>query len=312
MFYTPVLRRTAHRQVLRTPAALKQWHISTLVVLSVYALTLPLLLSLAPSKLLVFTPARALAYEVNSRINGTKANVSNDANDPSSVDNATSSNAVTTQQTEASLAAAGATLREGTSRTNMPDSHVTNCSSVGYRLPAPLTLASANEGLITTIDTPTYYQIRGNTLPELRNSIENCAARKAVGYYHASTAYQLNWSYSIAADTTGCRLTSVKVGLHVNQFMPQFVPEATTPNTTTNTWNAYASNLKTHEDGHTAIDVRYSEQLTAALQNMRNLPCDTIANQTQTTIQSYVTMLNTANELYDSQTNHGATQGAVL
>jgi predicted secreted Zn-dependent protease len=78
-------------------------------------------------------------------------------------------------------------------------------------------------------------------------------------------------------------------------------------------WSAVASQaLKTHEDGHTALDIEYATKLATALQNTGNMDCATLTRQTQSIIDSHVTMLNAANELYDSQTNHGATQGAVL
>jgi predicted secreted Zn-dependent protease len=140
----------------------------------------------------------------------------------------------------------------------------------------------------------------------------NCPARRAAGSYHALTAYQLNWAYTPVATNGVCHLENVRVGLHVNQFMPMFSPGSTTPASVASTWDAYSQALKTHEDGHTALDIEYATRLATALQNTGNMDCATLTRQTQSIIDSHVTMLNTANELYDSQTNHGATQGAVL
>jgi predicted secreted Zn-dependent protease len=90
------------------------------------------------------------------------------------------------------------------------------------------------------------------------------------------------------------------------------VPEPETPTSVATSWNVYATNLKIHEDGHAAIDRDHANRLTVALQNLQALDCKNLGAQTQATISSYITMLNTANVLYDSQTNHGANQGAVL
>lgn len=187
-----------------------------------------------------------------------------------------------------------------------------SCTSAGYALPNALSLTSTATGLTSVIDPPTHYEVYGSSLPALRAAITNCPARRAAGSYHALTAYQLNWAYTPVATNGVCRLENVRVGLHVNQFMPMFSPGNTTPPSVTSTWDAYSQALKTHEDGHTALDIEYATRLATALQNTGNMDCATLTRQTQSIIDSHVTMLNTANELYDSQTNHGATQGAVL
>lgn len=187
------------------------------------------------------------------------------------------------------------------------------CTGSQYALPLAQDLSGAQGGLVKTIDQPTYYQIYGNSVTALRASITNCPYRKAAGSYQAATSYQLNWRYSATSvGNNQCQLTNIRVGLHINQLMPTFVPTSGTPAAVASTWNRYAANLATHEAGHIDIDTQYAEKLLAALQAMGPLDCSLISRQAQTTIDSYVTMLNAANDLYDSRTNHGATQGAVL
>lgn len=186
------------------------------------------------------------------------------------------------------------------------------CTGTPYSPPSPLPVTSLPTGLSKVVDSPAHYQVYGSSISGLRSAIESCPLRRANGHYHASTSYQLNWSYAVVVSGTTCTLTNIRVGLHVSQYMPLFVPTATTPATTTSAWNRYISNLKTHEDGHVAIDVDHAQRLTATLQSMGAVDCGNPRNQVQTVINSYVTMLNAANDLYDSQTGHGATQGAVL
>ena len=146
----------------------------------------------------------------------------------------------------------------------------------------------------------------------MRAAIETCSLRRESGSYHALTAYQLNWSYTTSASEGLCQLREVRVGLHVNQYLPDFVSDTTTSLQLSASWQRYIANLKTHEDGHTALNVAYATELTTALQNLGSLDCATLTTQVKTTIDSHITLLNTANELYDSRTNHGATQGAIL
>lgn len=186
------------------------------------------------------------------------------------------------------------------------------CTGNSYTQPGPLSLSGAAQGLTSQIDTPTYYNVYGASLPAIRDAITNCPLRKAAGAFHATTAYQLNWAYTPVAEKGVCSIKDIKVGLHVNQLMPAFSPGSTVSSEVRSTWDAYSRALQTHENGHTAINTDYAARLTTALQNLGQMDCSTLTQQVQTTIDSHITMLNTANELYDAQTNHGATQGTIL
>jgi predicted secreted Zn-dependent protease len=186
------------------------------------------------------------------------------------------------------------------------------CSGTPYSIPTPINLSLANNGLSKTIDSPTYYRVYGQNLAAVRQSIADCPFRQAAGNYQAATTYQLGWSYSIRQLTNGnCSLSNVRVGLHINQLMPAYDITSDTPAALAKTWNAFAANLAIHEASHVAFDTQYTEKILAALQNMES-SCGSISSQAQTTIDANITMLNGTNDLYDAQTNHGATQGAVL
>ncbi|MFZ1249140.1 MAG: DUF922 domain-containing protein [Candidatus Saccharimonadales bacterium] len=187
-----------------------------------------------------------------------------------------------------------------------------SCTGTPYIMAGALQTAQLKPGLTQVVDSPHYYTVYGSTLQEVRSAISSCSLRQNATPYHASTAYALNWSYNFALQNGTCSVTDVRVGLHVNQFLPNLGIDTTTPAPLAQAWSVYAQNLALHENGHTAITVQYAQKLTAALESSSALPCDSVSAQTKTLTDSYVTMLNAANELYDSQTNHGATQGALL
>lgn len=182
-----------------------------------------------------------------------------------------------------------------------------------YSAPAGLSLDSSSPVLTKLIDNTGYYQVYGSSIAQLRSAVMSCKYRVAVaGSYHAITARQINWSYATAHDGDLCTLQDLHIGLHIAQLLPTFTPTATTPASVTAAWNTYAANLATHENGHVAIATRYIEQLTAELQAIGPMRCDLLKSQVATMINSELTILNTEDTLYDAQTNHGATQGAVL
>jgi|JI10StandDraft_1071094.scaffolds.fasta_scaffold00543_48 predicted secreted Zn-dependent protease len=186
-----------------------------------------------------------------------------------------------------------------------------SCTGTPYVLPAALPAQTLKSGLTSVIDNPNYYEVHGLTIRDLRVAIEACPLRESAGDYHAVTAYNLTWAYDVSAQGNLCTLSNVRVGLHVNQHLPHFIPGVTTPRSTASEWSAYFSALEAHEQGHIDLDSQYAERLLAAFRTVSG-DCTTIDEQAATVARSVTTMLNTANELYDARTNHGATQGALL
>jgi len=184
------------------------------------------------------------------------------------------------------------------------------CTGQTYVLPGELTSANLGPGMTTQIDAPAYYQVYGRTIDEVRAAVDDCVLRQTLGEYHAVTAYNLTWSYGLSQTGGNCKVTNVKVGLHVNQYLPSLAAGNTSGQLQAH-WNAYSASLHQHENGHVEINKQYSAKLLQGLQNI-SAPCATIEKLVSDTAKTYVTMLDAANELYDSRTDHGATQGAIL
>ncbi len=97
--------------------------------------------------------------------------------------------------------------------------------------------------------------------------------------------------------------------MHINQLMPQL----SSPDPTLNAKLAvFMENLRTHEQGHITIDSRHARQLTEALNELGPMSCSNIDAQARIIIATQLQLLREANDHYDIQTDHGATQGAVL
>lgn len=182
-----------------------------------------------------------------------------------------------------------------------------------YSAPEGLAFDSGSPALTTVIDDTGYYQVYGSSIQQLRAQVQACKYRTAVaGDYHAITARQINWSYSISQTDNVCTLQNLHVGLHIAQLLPTFVADSTTPASVAAIWNTYAANLAAHENGHVAVATRYAEGLVAKLQAIGPMQCNLFKTQVEVTISTELTMLNAEDTLYDAQTGHGATQGAVL
>lgn len=185
-----------------------------------------------------------------------------------------------------------------------------SCTGMSYSDPSPLNPAALPAGLTTTIDPASYYTVSGSTLDDIRAAIAQCPLRKDIGKYHAITTYTLTWGYDKTAHAGTCSTVNARVGIHINQYLPALHADANST-AVTNQWRAYADSLVAHENGHTTIDSDHARRLLLALQSVAG-SCTGFDDHIAAIADTYVTMLNTANELYDARTNHGATQGAVL
>lgn len=181
-------------------------------------------------------------------------------------------------------------------------------------VPTQIDLRSVSDGLAQLIDSPTQYRIYGTNAATLRSQVRQCApATNGSAQYTAQTTYSLNWQYGYTRDASGmCRVVHPKVGLHVSQILPVWQPTAQADAGLPATWQQFMSALATHENGHTALDVQYAQTLQSDLNNFPATACDHIQQAVQHLADSDVATLNQANDNYDSSTNHGATQGAIL
>ena len=187
-----------------------------------------------------------------------------------------------------------------------------------YGLPSQLNLAADGNGLTQVIDAHSYYQVYGNTAAQIHAQVKQCAPNggsEAGGgdEFAAETGYRLTWQYDTTTDGSGvCDVANVKVGLHLNMVLPAWQATASASNGLNAAWQNYISSLVTHENGHAAIDQQYAGQLLNDLQAYPATDCGSIAASIQAKANADIAALTAANNAYDAQTNHGATQGAIL
>ena len=183
-----------------------------------------------------------------------------------------------------------------------------------YAKPTAINMLTASEGLSQVIDTPAYYQIFGNTSGQIQTQLQKCAPRSTNGEAFAGEAsYALSWQYT-SNNTSGglCIPANIRVGLHVNMILPKWSPTDQATTDLAGKWQSFINNLTLHENGHVIRDVQYANQLLRNLQNHPATDCAALTAQIQAEANATLADLDAANADYDSHTNHGATQGAIL
>lgn len=181
--------------------------------------------------------------------------------------------------------------------------------------PAQPTAPQSNEAGLYVSSTQTgYYTVYGSQTSEIISQLYKCSpVTTNEGHYSASTNYVLNWSatYSVTEGSI-CTVTSPRVNMGIAQTYPQWTAQATTNPRTTTQWHEFITNLITHENGHANIDKQYAQQLFDMLSTQPQAECATLQQTVNQKAQQIIASLDQANVDYDTQTKHGATQGAVL
>ncbi len=185
--------------------------------------------------------------------------------------------------------------------------NVVGCSGQPFVTPNAIATNALPLGVTIKQDNPQYYELFGASYEELRQSLDSCAIRQAsAGEHHAITSYNITWQYTPMLSNDGlCRLQAIKVASHIAQFLPQ-------ASSSDQIWQRYNKAIIVHEAGHVDTNLRYAQSLYDHLSTVSAASCETATSMAQTVIESELSMLETENTMYDSQTNHGATQGAVL
>lgn len=185
----------------------------------------------------------------------------------------------------------------------------------GSLTPSAVPLSDGSTGLTQQIDQPSSYQIFGRTSDTLRSQIRQCAPLSAGddSRYAAETTYNLTWRYQyINVGNDQCQVANASVGIHVSQILPVWRPDSKTSPKLVAAWNTFATALNTHENGHVGLDLQYAQNLLNDLRSLPATPCSQIQEAVRHLTDSDSAMLAQANDNYDSTTNHGATQGAIL
>jgi predicted secreted Zn-dependent protease len=153
----------------------------------------------------------------------------------------------------------------------------------------------------------TYYDISGSTESELR------AQMTALGpvdpydnnrHVDAYADWTISWNWP-GYGTSDCDLGSAEVGYELSVTMPRWTPPTEASPELVTKWENYLQVLKTHEAGHFENVIDHYQTVLTAIQAAT---CDTADAAATAALEP----LRQNDAAYDSETNHGATQGAVF
>jgi predicted secreted Zn-dependent protease len=158
------------------------------------------------------------------------------------------------------------------------------------------------------------YDVHGTSIAELRAGLRRNGIRMNDGStYDALTSWVVRWEYDYDRTINTCSVDDFRAVVDVTIRYPRWISDDDTPLPLTDTWDDYLHSLIRHEQGHRDIAVAAADALTRSVSALS--PAATCADLDRTVEalgRSFMKRLSREQVAYDTATDHGAMQGAVL
>jgi predicted secreted Zn-dependent protease len=159
-----------------------------------------------------------------------------------------------------------------------------------------------------------YYTIAGNTAMDLRSQMTANGIKWDDGKtYDALTTWNIKWDYGYNCGTLGCTAANFNATVAITFRYPSWKPTETAPATLVERWDAYMRNLIVHETGHRDMAVERTRDLASEIAQMPPAPSRReLDRQIEQLASVRMAKMNGDQRIYDADTIHGSTQGAVF
>ena len=182
---------------------------------------------------------------------------------------------------------------------------VSACASAGTGKPALDDLPCG----ITGGAEVTYYDIQGSSAAQLMAEMRRLGPQG--GRYFAETESPLRWTWRSTSDGVNCTLSSVSVRMRSEVTLPRWIPPRDTVPGLAAQWSQFIAALETHEVGHKDIAARAAKDILYKLRTL-STSCATLSDDVRRVTADLVERMRVEQIAYDTETRHGATQGATF
>lgn len=165
------------------------------------------------------------------------------------------------------------------------------------------------------LDKSLFYDIQGDTVEALRDQMsqkgpaDNRTGRRFDGF----TRWTVNWNYEYKILGGLCRLEAIAVNADVAITLPRWQAPANASPPVRDRWNAYINALALHENGHRDHAVGAAQEVWQTLKTLAPTDsCDQLASFADTQSSQIVQKYAQQDVIYDQETGHGASQGAIF
>lgn len=158
-----------------------------------------------------------------------------------------------------------------------------------------------------------YYTFDGTTVAEMLAQLAKRAPKTDDGNFHALTKWFVKWRYDYDRRDGTCGIGPVKVTVTVDVQLPKWSRPAGASSRLVAKWDAYATALRTHENGHKEIGIEAARSVAKALAAVpRQTSCEQLESVADAAGERILEITRVTERDYDQRTRHGATQGALF
>jgi predicted secreted Zn-dependent protease len=158
-----------------------------------------------------------------------------------------------------------------------------------------------------------YYDVEGISVAELRSQMKQNGTKWNDGkVYAALTSWDIRYSWDVFYEDGKCFVKSVKTDVEITYALPRRIPMNQDP-TFTAMWNDYVVRLKEHEFGHKDIAVKTASEINQEIASLEGFESEwDLEREAKRRAGDKLRQLKTLQVVYDDETRHGETQGAIL
>jgi len=158
------------------------------------------------------------------------------------------------------------------------------------------------------------YRVHGSNLEELRESFEPQRYRDASGMaWDAYTWWEVRWSYPFIERIGTCALGREQVSVEIRIHLPRWEPPTDADPELVTSWDDYLAALEAHEEGHAQIALAAACEIRNVLRTLKaQSDCDRMELEADRATQEVIDRYREFEERFDFETNHGASDGAIL
>lgn len=165
---------------------------------------------------------------------------------------------------------------------------------------------------IVYVEESRYYSISGNSESQLRDEMnKNRLTCEDAVTFDACTDWYIKWSYPRKIVDGKCYTGSVTISVDVKFTYPQWNVNNEVSSDLKDKWAKFVDALKLHENRHKEHAVNGGKQIREILNSLQGYStCQELDNVVNQKGQDMLSKIRENDRAYDSQTNHGETEGA--
>jgi len=158
-----------------------------------------------------------------------------------------------------------------------------------------------------------YYEISPRTPYEIKPELmRRSPIRAGGGSFNGHTDWYIDWKYYSAQGPHGCQLIDTQTKVHVVHILPA-LSEYVTDKQTIEVFNKFNKALKQHEKNHGKNGLSAAREMDKAFNEIPPQPnCRMLSRMVNDIGNSIVQKYAQKDSEYDSLTNNGETEGAVI